>query len=281
MSLVDNVPYSTVRIQIDAGHDSISGTGFHMQLAKQGDMSIPVIATAKHVVEGFEKARFRLTIEKPDGSGPDHTRYEDITITELDKRCMLHPHADLAAIPIGDLLVLLRDQGKKAFIRSFNVNQIADASFMASLQSIEDIVMAGYPNGLWDQRNNLPIIRRGITATPPYMDFNGQPLFMIDCACFVGSSGSPIMLINQGAYVDKHGGMNVAASRFKLLGVLESAPQLDELGDIHQVQIPTALRPDLIAQMRLMMNLGYCVKAEQIVWFDKELQKTGSGTASS
>jgi hypothetical protein len=25
--------------------------------------------------------------------------------------------------------------------------------------------MIGYPNGIWDAKNNLPVIRKGITAT--------------------------------------------------------------------------------------------------------------------
>ncbi len=45
--------------------------------------------------------------------------------------------------------------------------------------------MIGYPNGIWDEANNMPIIRRGITATHPNFNYNGKPEFMIDAACFL------------------------------------------------------------------------------------------------
>jgi len=57
--------------------------------------------------------------------------------------------------------------------------------------------MIGYPNGLWDHVNNLPLIRRGITASHPGVDYqiegqNGPGVTVIDMACFPDSSGSPV-----------------------------------------------------------------------------------------
>lgn len=60
--------------------------------------------------------------------------------------------------------------------------------------------MIGYPNGLWDSQNNLPIIRRGITATSVKKDYNGKKEFLIDAAVFPGSSGSPVFIFNEGSY---------------------------------------------------------------------------------
>ena len=60
--------------------------------------------------------------------------------------------------------------------------------------------MVGYPNGLWDTKNDLPIIRRGITATPAFRDYCGRDEFLIDAACFPGSSGSPVFILNQGLH---------------------------------------------------------------------------------
>ena len=45
---------------------------------------------------------------------------------------------------------------------------------LESLDAIEEIVMIGYPNGLWDSVNNMPIARRGITATPVYLNYEGK-----------------------------------------------------------------------------------------------------------
>ena len=40
--------------------------------------------------------------------------------------------------------------------------------------AVEDIMMIGYPNALWDSEHNMPIIRKGITATPVWLDHNGK-----------------------------------------------------------------------------------------------------------
>jgi hypothetical protein len=44
----------------------------------------------------------------------------------------------------------------------------------------------------------LPIsprfFRRGMTATPPQLDYCGRPTFLIDASVFGGSSGSPVFL---------------------------------------------------------------------------------------
>lgn len=79
--------------------------------------------------------------------------------------------------------------------------------------------MIGYPNGIWDSVNNMPIIRKGITATHPRLNYNGRKKFMIDAACFHGSSGSPVLLFNTGTYATKDGNTTIG-TRIMLLGIL-------------------------------------------------------------
>ena len=65
---------------------------------------------------------------------------------------------------------------------------------------IEDVLFVGYPNGMFDKANNLPVARRGITATPATVDYGGRPVFLIDASVFPGSSGSPVFLYNVGGW---------------------------------------------------------------------------------
>lgn len=58
--------------------------------------------------------------------------------------------------------------------------------------------MLGYPIGLADARNNYPIFRKGYTAAHPAVDFNEDGIGLVDMACFPGSSGSPIYILNEG-----------------------------------------------------------------------------------
>ena len=40
----------------------------------------------------------------------------------------------------------------------------------------------------------MPILRRGTTATPIALNFEGRPEFLIDAAVYPGSSGSPVFV---------------------------------------------------------------------------------------
>ena len=102
-----------------------------------------------------------------------------------------------------------------------------------------------------------------------YINFQDKPIFVIDCACFPGSSGSPVYLFNNGGYVDKNGNTNLGTNRVKLLGVLYAGPQFNATGELEVVPIPTALSQK--THTHIPMNLGYCVKAEELNWFEKAL----------
>ena len=90
--------------------------------------------------------------------------------------------------------------GKRPFYINLSQGVIGSPEALSSLAPIEDITMIGYPNGLWDEVNNLPIVRRGITATSANGKYQGKTEFLIDAACFPGSSGSPVFVYNNGSY---------------------------------------------------------------------------------
>ena len=51
----------------------------------------------------------------------------------------------------------------------------------SELSAVEEILMIGYPNGLWDAVNNYPLIRRGVTASHPAVDFDVDVLVGFRC----------------------------------------------------------------------------------------------------
>lgn len=96
------------------------------------------------------------------------------------------------------------------------------ATFEESELSVaQNINFIGYPDNRFDELNNLPLIRTGIIASHPRLDFNGGPVFIIDAQVFPGSSGSPV-------YIDltyeniKNGEIVLGARNIKLLGVVSS-----------------------------------------------------------
>jgi hypothetical protein len=131
--------------------------------------------------------------------------------------------------------------------------------------------MVGYPNGLWDETNNLPIARAGITATHPAIDYNGKPEFMIDAACFAGSSGSPVFYYNSGARTQRNGSITMGSPSAYLLGVLYAGPMFTAEGEIVVVDVPTKRKK--IATSDIPMNLGYVIKSRVLLEFDQLLPR--------
>ncbi len=128
-----------------------------------------------------------------------------------------------------------------------------DKALAMSFSTVEEVLMVGYPNGLVDEINNLPIFRRGITATHPAIDFNGKPLAAVDIACFPGSSGSPIVILSDG----------VRIRRSILLGVLTDGVTMDPSGTLEIHRLP-ALSQVQSPRPLVVLNLGYYTKASQI-----------------
>jgi hypothetical protein len=269
MSALDQLVHMTVRIECDSGRSS--GTGFIFNFCRQGHRRVPAIVTNKHVIAGASLGAFHMTVAE--NGEPKYGKHERIVVPDFEARWVKHPNpdVDLAAFPLAPVLLAGHAQGTPLFHKAAHRDVMADAAFMNELNAIEDVVMVGYPNGLWDEKNNLPIVRRGVTATPPYLDFEGRPEFMIDCACFPGSSGSPVFLYHIGSYVNKSKNKATLGSRIKLLGVLWGGPQYLAPGVIQAVPIPTAVQQ--VAVSRIPNNLGYCVKAEQLLAFEEHFDK--------
>ena len=268
MTVTDQIIHSTVRIEcITTSNDRICGTGFICHLCENNNGNVPVVITNKHVVDNAAKSVFYMTTTTKEGT-PQYGHHVMVPVDNFENHCIKHPSndVDLAAFPLAPVLNWLRSNGMEPYFKAVSRNLWADSEFMNELSAVEEILMIGYPNELWDSKNNLPIVRRGITATPPYIDFEGKPHFVIDCACFPGSSGSPIYLYNEGTYSQKSGGV-VVGTRVKLLGILWGGPQHTAEGNIVVVPIPSASRPIVLS--RIPNHLGYCIKASELMYFEE------------
>ena len=271
LSNAERLMHTTVRLEcaLRDGRTS-TGTGFFFSLRLDGNKHIPLIVTNKHVIENSASGAFVLTQCGDDGK-PVVGSYDIVQLDNFDRLWLKHPdpNVDLAIFPIAPLLNSTEQSGVKPFIFPLDDSLIPTREIVNGLGGIEDITMIGYPNGIWDMRNNMPIVRRGITATSPKYDYNGLPIFVIDCACFPGSSGSPILIFNQGGYVDAQGTMHLGTNRVILLGVLFAGPQHVAEGEIKTIEIPLQQIP--ISLSRIPNNLGFVVKAQKLHDFKAQL----------
>ena len=264
--------HTTVRLECElSGGRTSTGTGFFFTYPLDDDHHIPVIVTNKHVIAGANVGAFVLT-RRADNGSPVLGSHETIRLDNFESLWIKHPEddVDLAVFPLAPLLREASAQNIPFFFVPLTESLIPTDDVMARLGGIEDITMIGYPNGIWDKKNNMPIVRKGITATNPKLDYNGLPLVVIDCACFPGSSGSPVLIFNQGGYSDAMGGLNVGV-RILLLGVLFAGPQHVAEGEIKTIDIP--LTEMSISLSRIPNNLGFVVKAKKLLDFRPLLEK--------
>lgn len=267
LSPVDQLAHSTVRIECDlANGKTATGTGFFYSLNKQGDQHVPVIVTNKHVVKDATNGRFVMTLRGTDG-GPAVGQHRGFVLDNFSARWTAHPDAsvDLCAMPIAPLVRLAESQGVNLFYVTLDQSIIPSDEDISDMLGSEQVTMVGYPNGLWDRVNNLPIFRRGILATSITRDWNGRKEFLIDAACFPGSSGSPVLLFDIGGFQSKKG-MHLGASRIKLLGVLYAGPQQTVQGEIVIETVPTGQKP--VALSGIPINLGVIIKSERLRDFE-------------
>jgi hypothetical protein len=266
LSPSEQLAHCTVRIEVETASGRGTGTGFFFQFVETDEQHVPVIVTNKHVVAGALKGKFHVTITGPDGN-PDYVAHEVYELDNFQQRWVPHPDpdVDLCAMPIGPLVSAAKQQRKQLFYVLIDKSLIPTEDELAGMTAMEDVTMVGYPNGIWDQKHNMPVLRRGITATHPRLDWNGKPEFLIDAACFPGSSGSPVFLFNMGSYPVKGGGI-VLGSRVKLLGVLYAGPQHTVAGEIKIVPVPTVDKA--VAVSSIPNNLGMIIKARKLSELD-------------
>jgi hypothetical protein len=80
---------------------------------------------------------------------------------------------DLAIVPLRPLERAARDLGVQLYYHAIDSQRIPDAATVREFDALEDVLFVGYPSGVWDQVNLMPILRRGTTATPLELDFEG------------------------------------------------------------------------------------------------------------
>ena len=179
------------------------------------------------------------------------------------------PSVDLVAIPLAPLLRKLEQSKIFPFWATIDTSIIPSTEQLSTLTPLEDVLMIGYPNGIWDDVNNLPIFRRGVTATACNRNYRGRPEFLVDAAVFPGSSGSPVFIFNEGSY-SVPGGLAMG-NRLWMIGIVYAVHLHTAQGEIKTITIPTQTRS--IALSGIPNHLGICIHAARILEFEPVLRK--------
>jgi len=257
--------YSTVRLMASNGS---TGTGFFFNFTFSDSKTVPIIITNKHVVNNNQKEEVNFFLHAKNGETPDDENLNILFKTDWH----FHQDQDICFCFVAPLFRQIKSAKQKdIFFIPITEELIWDNTKLEGLSAVEDVVMVGYPNGLWNQKNNLPLFRKGITSSHPAIDFNNKNVGVVDMACFPGSSGSPIFILNENGYSDKSGNFYFGLKRLIFLGLLFQGPLLNAEGEIIIENILTHQKISSLTPM--MINLGYYIKATEILAFKPEIEK--------
>jgi len=246
--------------------DTVQGTGVFYHGRGGEKPNIPLILTNKHIINGAKNTRFVFhKMEKQSGKNSPSLESIEFPVEDISTCSVAHPvpDIDLAAIVFQPILEKLNKSGNEIFYRCMNDALIkTDDELRNEACVADDVLMVGYPLGMRCETMNYPIVRKGITATHPAIDFKGESIGLVDIACFPGSSGSPILIWQEGFHTDRKGGINIGGSKLILLGLLSSGYFHSENTKIKVEKIATEQTATVNYQQ--MSHLGRYVKAKEI-----------------
>lgn len=262
MNNIDQIIHSTCRLEcIDKEEHKSYGTTFLFSFENKGKYH-PVFVTNKHVIKDSKVGRFIFTKINPHTNLPIYGEKIEVNLANFESLWIKHPDEsiDICVMPFNKIP---NSKIKEIYIKGFSEYDILDTDRKYELSAFEEIFMIGYPNALWDQYNNLPIIRRGTTATHPNINYNNKPEFMIDIASFPGSSGSPVYMDMGGLRILNDSSAQISmGSEIKLLGIMYAGPMFNIFNEVEVEDIPTK---SVITQSQIPMNLGLVIKIEKLL----------------
>ena len=271
-SLKDQLIDCTVRLECAKENGSkSSGTAFLFRFDVSPGRIVEALVTNKHVVKDATLGKFCLT--HCDAAGkPQIGKHTWFGVPDFAQSWILHPDAevDLCVMPFHAIREAASKGGQKVFLLGIGEDALPTKDDLTKLGAICDVFMIGYPNALWDSANNRPIVRRGISATDPRLSYQSKREFLIDAACFPGSSGSPVF----GFYEDTVTSVNkiLQGEHIHLLGVLHAGPQHTAKAIIDGLQ--TEGEAPWTAKVKIPNNLGMVISSSCLADFKPLLKPT-------
>lgn len=258
-SLAKKLLFNTVRVdtELEDGSEG-SGTAFVIEHSHAGG-STTFIVTNRHVVENVRRGGLVFT-QKHKGQPIIGQRFQ-LNIDDFPHAWFLHPDADidLAIVPMRPLEQAAHDQGVELYYHAIDSRLAPDAAQLRALDALEEILFIGYPSGVWDQTNLMPILRRGTTATPMLLDFEGRKEFLIDAAVYPGSSGSPVFVYPP----DTGRPLSLGGRKFLFAGVVAAVFFREEANQLVPAPVPANNHGMVMGSE--MIDLGLVIKAQSVI----------------
>lgn len=195
--------FTTVRITVpnEQNMGASIGTGFIYSSSIADDPQnrrIILLISNRHVF-GDPKNTLVINFHKKNPENGDPILGETNTLRQEGFHNNYFPHpnenVDLACMNIS----FIADKQNQIYHKNLHLKFFEDIDENEIIPG-SDVLFIGYPENRFDINHNLPILRKGIIATIPTIDFNGQKQFLIDAQVLKGSSGSPVFASIKGNY---------------------------------------------------------------------------------
>jgi hypothetical protein len=277
-TLSEEMLLSVVRVEADVDGNVLPATGFLYRFDVPGRPL--AVVTNKHVRADAAALRIFFHLGHPKGettAEPTGTIHA-AEVGPTSPAWLDHPDPsiDLCAWLCDEPVARVEgESGLRVFQRAFDSSVLASDTQLEDFSAAEDALMIGYPDGIWDTTHNLPLLRRGLTATHPSIDFCGRPEGILDIAAIGGSSGSPIVLLSEGAHLSrkpKEGqALLTPGDRLVLLGIASNQVVVDVEGRIEKRAVPIR-RKESYAVTSVQAHLAFYVRAKELLVLEKQIE---------
>jgi hypothetical protein len=260
--------YSTLKIDCSfPKNKKKTGTGF--VFCTEGNMD--VIVTNRHVIDGSLAGEFIMT-EGDRNNQPLQGHGIKVVLDRFSERWIPHPspEVDLAVMPILQAVRQAKRQHKTPFFTRIESSTIPEEAEWEEFIPLEDILMIGYPRGLWDEVNYLSFFRKGITVTNPGINYKGKDEFVLQNAIYPGSSGSPVFRLTQDFYT-KSRRFEPGPDSVRLLGVAYKHLLMVANGKIIS---EADLRQHKVSS-KVLIDLGIAIRSTRLRDFEPILEQQG------
>jgi len=176
---------------------------------------------------------------------------------------------DLAMIPINPLIDQLTKQKIRISYRNIDASIIPGDSAMNTMNVSEDLMMIGHPSGIRPEFNGVPFVKKGVSTTPIFLDYNNRKEFLADIPVFDGSVGAPV-IVYQVNYNDRFDQRTIGQRLF-LIGINYAALS----NGYREKIIPRSshrLSGSEEDQKEELFNTAIIIKSQKILDFTKVLE---------
>ncbi len=251
--------FNTVRVDtvLEDGSEG-SGTAFVVSHTHARG-SHTFIVTNRHLVDGVRRGGLVFT-QKRHGQPLLGQRFQ-LNIDDFPQAWFGHPDpaVDLAIVPMRPLEQAANAQGVELYYQPIDTRLVPDEAATRALDALEEVLFVGYPSGVWDQVNLMPILRRGTTATPMALNFEGRAEFLIDAAVYPGSSGSPVFVY----LPDTLRPAQSVGKKFLFAGVVAAVFFREEAHQLVAAPVPPNNQGMVMGSE--MIDLGLVIKSQAVV----------------